>query len=219
MVETRSTSNNTVPKMSTNSSDSLDETMLTQQSIGTSTAIKSNEEKRLETSKLMIENDIMLHIDYMLSEIEASDDLESLNEMKEDIRAMQQKLETIIFELLNFVELDEQDQMSRDFSRLKIDIKRTFTLLREQVKEVNTRNQQEMTASDPDSKKTIVYDDNIMPHQQQQPGLNFFCDDSVMNKLIHLIPLQRPLEALLPLVQVVLHPVVQLTMTTQRLPF
>ena len=143
MVETRSTSNNTVPKMSTNSSDSPDETMITQQSIGTSTAIRSNEQNRLETSKLMIENDIKLHIDYMLSEIEASDDLESLNEMKEDIRAMQQKLESIIFELLNFVELDEQDQMSRDFSRLKIDIKRTLTLIRKQVKEVNTRNQQE----------------------------------------------------------------------------
>ena len=85
MVETRSTSNNTVPKISTNSADSPDETMLTQQSIGTSTAIKSNEQKRLETSKPMIENDIKLHIDYMFSEIEASDDLESLNEMKEDI--------------------------------------------------------------------------------------------------------------------------------------
>ena len=165
--------------MSTNSSDSPDETMLTQQSIGTSTAVKSNEQKRLETSKLMIENDIKLHIDYMLSEIEASDDLESLNEMKEDIRAMQQKLEFIIFELLNFVELDEQDQMSRDFIRLKIDIKRTFTLIRKQVKEVNTRNQQEMTASEPDSMKTIVHDDNIMLHQQQQPRLNFVFDDSV----------------------------------------
>ena len=87
--------------------------------------------------------------------------------------------EPIIFELLSFVELDEQDQMSRDFSRLKIDIKRTFTLLRKQVKEVNTRNQQEMSASEPDSKKTIVHDDNIMPHQQQQPRLNFVFDDSV----------------------------------------
>ena len=104
--------------------------------------------------------------------------MESLNEMKEDIRAMQQKLEPIIFELLNFVELDEQDQMSRDFSRLKKDIKRTFTLLRKQVKEVNTINQQEMTASEPDSEKTIVHDDNIMPHQQQQPRLNFVFDNS-----------------------------------------
>ena len=135
-------------KMSTNSSNFPDETMLTQQFLGTSTAIKSNEQKRLETSKLMIEIDINLHIDYRLSEIEASD-LESWNETTEDIRAMQQRLESIILGLLNFVELDEQDRMSRDFSRLKIDIEKTFTLLRKQVKKVNTRNQQETTASDP----------------------------------------------------------------------
>ena len=179
MFETRSTSNNTVPKMGTNSSDSPDETMLIKQTICTSTAIKSNEQKRLETSKLIIENDIKLHIDYMLSEIEASDDLEKLNELKEDIRAMQQRLEPVIFELLNFVELDEQDQMSKDFSRLKIDIERTFTLLSKQIKEVNTGNQLETTASEPDPKKSIVHDDNIMPHQQQQPRLNFVFDDSV----------------------------------------
>ena len=179
MVETRLTSNNTVPKMSTKSSDSPDETMLAQQSISTSRAIKTNEQKQLETSKLMIENDIKLRTDYMLSEIEASDDLECLNEMKEDRRVMQQRLEPIIFELLNFVELDEQDQMSRDSSRLKIDIKRTFTLLRKQVKEVNTRNQQETTASEPEPTKNIVHDDNIMPHKQQQPRLNFVFDESV----------------------------------------
>ena len=57
--------------MSPNSSDFPDETILTLQSIGTSTAIKSNEQKRLETSKLMIENDVKLHIDNMLSEIKA----------------------------------------------------------------------------------------------------------------------------------------------------
>ena len=114
----------------------------------------------------------------MLSEIEASDDLESLNETTEDTRAMQQRLEPIILELLNFVELDEQDRMFRDFGRLKIDIKRTFTLLRKQVKEVNTRNQQE-TASEPDPKKNIIHDDNIRPHQQQQPRLNFVFDDSI----------------------------------------
>ena len=157
--------------MSTNTSDSPDEAIITQQSIGTSTAIKSNEQKRLETSKLMIENDIKLHIDYMLSEIEASDDLESLNETTEDIRAMQQRLEPIILEL-NFVELDEQDRMSRDLSQLKIDIKRTFTLLKKQVKEVNTRNQQETTASEPDPKKSTIHEDNIRPHQRQQPRLN-----------------------------------------------
>ena len=63
----------------------------------------------------MVENDTKLHIDYMLSKFEASDDLESLNETTEDIRATQQRLEPIILELLIFVELDEQDRMSRDY--------------------------------------------------------------------------------------------------------
>ena len=83
----------------------------------------------------------------MLSDIEASDDLESLNKTTEDIRAMQQRLETIILELV--------------------------TLLRKQGKEVNTRNQQEITASEPDPKKNIIHDDNIISNQQQQPSVNF----------------------------------------------
>ena len=40
-----------------------------------------------------------------------------------------------------------------------------------------------MTASEPDSKKTIVHDDNIMPHQQQQPRLSFVFDDSVTEQI------------------------------------
>ena len=130
----------------------------------------------------MIENDITLPIDYMLSEIEASDDLESLNETTEDIRAMQQRLEPIFLELLNSVELEEQNRMSRDFSRLRIEINRTVTLLRKQVKEVNTRNQQEKTTSEPDPKKSIIHDDNIRPQQQQQPHPNFVFDDSVIEQ-------------------------------------
>ena len=78
MVETRSTSNKTVPKLSTSSSDSPDGAVLTQQSISTSTATKSNEQKRLETSKLMIENDIKLHTDYLIAAIESSEDIETL---------------------------------------------------------------------------------------------------------------------------------------------
>ena len=93
------------------------------------------EQKRLETSKLMIENGKKLHIDYVLSEVEALEYLECLNETTEEITAMQRRLERTILELLNLVEPEEQDRMSRDFSRFKVDIKQTFTLLRKQ--EVN----------------------------------------------------------------------------------
>ena len=71
MVDTRSTTKNRVPKLSTSSSNSPDGTMLNQQLIGTSTAIHSNEQKRSETSKLMIENDIKLHTDYIITAIES----------------------------------------------------------------------------------------------------------------------------------------------------
>ena len=64
--------------MSTSSSDSPDGAMLTQQSIGTSTATKSNEQKRWETSNFMIENDIKLHTDYLIAATESSEDIETL---------------------------------------------------------------------------------------------------------------------------------------------
>ena len=116
--------------MSTSSSDSPDGAMLTQQSIGTSTATKSNEQKRLDTSKLMIENDIKLLIDYFFAAIESSEDIETLEETINEIREMQQKLEPVVIDLISGLEPDEQDIMSREHSRLKMDIKRTLTLFR-----------------------------------------------------------------------------------------
>ena len=141
MVETRSTSNNAVPKMSTSSSDSPDGAMLTQQSTGTSTAIKSNEQKRLETSKLMIENDI-IHTDYLITAIESSEDIETLEETANEIREIQQKLEPVFIDLISGLEPDEQDIMSREHSRLKIEIKQTLTLFRKHAKETKRPLQQ-----------------------------------------------------------------------------
>ena len=120
MVETRSTSNNAVPKMSTSSSDSPDGAMLTQQSMQcTSTATKSNEQKRLETSKLMIENDIKLLTDYFIAAIESSEDIETFEETINEIREMQQKLEPVVIDLISGLEPDEQDIMSREHRHKK----------------------------------------------------------------------------------------------------
>ena len=47
---------------------------------------------------------------------------------------MQQKLEPVVIDLIIGLEPDEQDIMSREHSRLKIDIKRTLTLFRKHVK-------------------------------------------------------------------------------------
>ena len=134
--------------------------MLTQQSIGTSTAAKSNEQKRLETSKLVIENDIKLHTDYLIAAIESSEDIETLEETVIEIREMQQKLEPVVIDLISGLEPDEQDIMSREHTRLKIDIKRTLTLFRKHVKE------------------NIETHDNTLPHLKQRPT-RFVFDDTL----------------------------------------
>ena len=179
MVETRSTSNNTVPKMSTSSSDSPDGAMLTQQSIGTSTATKSNEQKRLETSKLMIENDIKLHTDYLIAAIDSSEDIETLEETVNEIREMQQKLEPVVIDLISGLEPDEQDIMSREHSRLKIEIKQTLTLFRKHVKETKRPLQQTSSGGlSLNSNENIETHDNTLSHLQQR-RTHFVFDDTL----------------------------------------
>ena len=95
--------------MSTSSFDSLYGKVLTQQYFGISTATKSNEDKPLETSKLMIETDIRLHTDYLIAVIESSEDIETL-----------------------------EDIMSERHCLLKIDIKWPLTLHQIHVKEKKT---------------------------------------------------------------------------------
>ena len=90
---------------------------------------------------------------------------------------MQQRLKPIILESINFVELDEQDRMPR-LQSAKNRHKKDFHAVKKTSWKVNTRNHQETTASEPDHKKSILHDDNIMPHQQQ-PRLNFVFDDFV----------------------------------------
>ena len=119
--------------MSTSSSDSPDGAMLTQQSIGTSTATKPNEQKRLETSKLMIENDIKLHTDFIIAAIESSEDIKTLDETVNEIKEMQQKLEPVVIYIISGLEPDEKDIMSIEHSRLEIDIKQTLTLFQKKV--------------------------------------------------------------------------------------
>ena len=74
--------------MNTNSFLSTDGTMLTQQSFGISAEIKSNEQNRSNTSKLMIENDIKLYTDYLISAIKSSKVTETLEGIVKQIRGM-----------------------------------------------------------------------------------------------------------------------------------
>ena len=164
MLETRSTSNSTIL------SDFPGGTMLTHQPIDTSTATKSNVQKRLETSRFMIENDIKLHTDYLIAAIESSENIETLEETVIEISEMQQMLEPIVIDLISGLELDEQDIMSREYSRLKMDVKRTLTLFRKHVKEKKTALQQTSSFSSHDNIETPK---NTLSHSQQRRTL--FC--------------------------------------------
>ena len=156
-----------MPKISTSSSDSPDGAMLTQQSIGTSTTTKSNEQRRLETSKIMIENDIKLHSDYFIAAMESSEDIETIEETVNEIEEMQQKLEPVVLDLISGLEPDEQDIMSREHSRLETDIKLTLTLFRKHVKQKKMSLQQ--TSSGGlflNSNENIETHDNTLSHLQ-----------------------------------------------------
>ena len=94
----------------------------------------------------MIEIDTKLQIDYLIAAIESSEVIKTLEETVIEIREMQQKHEPVLFDLISDLEPDEQDIMSREHSRLKINIKRTLTLFQKHIKEKKTPLQQ--TSSD-----------------------------------------------------------------------
>ena len=153
--------------------------MLTQHFIGTSTATKSNEQKLLETSKLMIENDIKLHTDYLIAAIESSEDIETLEETVNEIKEMQQKLEPVVTDIISGLKPGEQDIMSRVQSRLNIDIKQTLTLFRQHVKEKRTPLQHTSSCGlFLNSNEIIETNDNTLSHLQQR-RTHFVFDDTL----------------------------------------
>ena len=92
---------------------------------------------------------------------------------------MQQKLEPVAIDLISGLEPEEQDIMSREQSRLKIDIKRTLTLFQKHVKEKKTPLQQ--TSSDGlslNSIENIETHDNTLPHLKQR-STRFVFDDTL----------------------------------------
>ena len=118
----------------------------------------------------MIENDIKLHTEYLIAAIVSSEDIETLEETVNEIREMQQKFETVVFDLISGLEPDEQDIMSREHSRLKIDIKRTLTLFRKHVKEKKTPLQQPSSGGlSLNSNEKIKTHENTLRHLKQRP--------------------------------------------------
>ena len=160
-------------------SDSSDGAMLTQQSIGTSTATKSSENKRLETSKPYHRkwHQTTYWLPYRCYRVLRR--YRIFRETVTEIKEMQQRLEAVVIDLISGLEPDEQDNMSREHSRLKIDIKQTLTLFRKLVKEKKKPLQQ--TSSDGlslNSIENIETHDNTLSYLQQR-RTHFVFDDTL----------------------------------------
>ena len=127
----------------------------------------------------MIENDIKLHTDYLIAAIESSEDIETLEETVNENREMQQKLEPVVIDLISGLEPDEQDIMSREHSRLKIEIKQTLTLFQKHVKEKKRPLQQTSSGGlSLNSNENIETYDNTLSHLQQR-RTHFGFDDTL----------------------------------------
>ena len=178
MVETRSTSNKTVPKMSTSSSDSPDGAMLTQQSFVPQqqpSQMNRSVWKPLNLWSKMTSTTywIPYHCYRVLRRYRNLE--ETVNEIKE----MQQKLEPVVIVLISGLQPDEQYIMSREHSRLKIDIKQILTLFRKHIKVKKTPLQQTSSVgSSLNSNENIETHDNTLSHLKQR-RTHFVFDDTL----------------------------------------
>ena len=60
----------------------------------------------------MIENDIKLRTDYLITAIESAEDFETLKKTINENKEMQQKLESVIIDLIRGIEHDEHVTLS-----------------------------------------------------------------------------------------------------------
>ena len=77
--------------------------------------------KVLESSK-MITDVIRLHLDYLNSSIDESDDVDILQETVDEIKEKQRKLEAVVSQLIILIDPAEQSNCSCEHSRLKIEV-------------------------------------------------------------------------------------------------
>ena len=95
----------------------------------------------LESSKIMITDDIHFHLDYRNSSIDESEDVDLLQETIEEIKEKQQKLEMVVSQLIILIDSSEQSNCSREHSRLKIEVKKSIDKFKKYVKgksQINT---------------------------------------------------------------------------------
>ena len=89
----------------------------------------------LESSKLMITEDVHFHLDYLNSSIDESEDVDTLQETNEEIKEKQQKLETVVSQLIILIDPSEQSNCSCKKSGLKIEVKNFINNFKKYVKQ------------------------------------------------------------------------------------
>ena len=89
------------------------------------------EQKMLESSKMMITDNIHYHLDYLNSSKNESEDVDILQETVEEIEEKQRKLETV--QLIILIDPSEQSNCSREHSRVKIEFKKCIDNIKKYV--------------------------------------------------------------------------------------
>ena len=92
------------------------------------------EQKMLESSKMMITDDIHFHLDYLYFSVYESEDVDIIQETVEEIKEKQGKLETVVSQLIILIAPSEQSIFSREHSRHKIEVKKCIDNLKKYVK-------------------------------------------------------------------------------------
>ena len=126
---------------------------------------------------------------------------------------MQQKLQPIVIDIISGSEPGEQDIMSREHSRLKIEIKKTLKLFRKHVKKKKTPLLQTSFGG-----LSLNYKENVETHDHMTTPCHIYNNAALilsLTLLFRLIPTlkairQRPLRIRVWSVMVILHPVVPL---------
>ena len=141
MVDTRSTANSDSDQRETIILENLHQcSSAPTESLSEEKPETLQEQKLLESSKMMITDDIHFHLEYLNSSIDKSD-VEILQETVEEIKEKQRKLETVVSQLIILIDPSEQSNCSREHSRLKIEVKKcidNFTKYVERKSQINT---------------------------------------------------------------------------------
>ena len=99
------------------------------------------EQKMLESSKMMITDDIHFYLDYLNSSVDESEDVDILQESVEEIKEKRRKLEALVSKLIILIDTLEQSSCTREHSRYKIEVKNCINNFQKNVKgtsQVNT---------------------------------------------------------------------------------